>query len=104
MASVGSLIVIGGGIFFIPEYGITAMAWAMLTCFIVMCFLAWLVSRKFFPVNYPWGRIAIYASLACLAVYWGDVAQGAMAVRGAIFVALLAVFGLMEWRWIRRTF
>lgn len=104
MASVGSLIVIGGGIFFIPEYGITAMAWAMLTCFIVMCFLAWLVSRKFFPVNYPWGRIAIYASLACLAVYWGDVAQGAMEVRGAIFVALLAVFGLMEWRWIRRTF
>jgi O-antigen/teichoic acid export membrane protein len=112
MAAVGSLIVIGGGIFFVPEYGITAMAWAMLTCFIVMCFLAWLVSRKFFPVNYPWGRIAIYALLACTAVYcasWlpadvGDVAQDTMGGRIAIFMALLVAFGLLERGWIKRTF
>ncbi|TXF90782.1 hypothetical protein FUA23_04915 [Neolewinella aurantiaca] len=112
VATVGSVIVIGGGILFVPDYGIAAMAWAMLSCFIVMCFLAWLVSRKFFPVNYPWSRIAIYAGLACLAVYSatlftgqaGDGAQGAMAVRGAMFVALMVVFWLLERNWIRSTF
>lgn len=112
MAAVGSAIVIVGGIVFVPDYGIMAMAWSMLICFIVMCFLAWLVSLRFFPVNYPWGRIAIYAVLACVAVYLaallpeavGDAAQGAMLGRGAIFTALLVAFGLMERDWIRRTF
>lgn len=112
MAAIGSGIVIGGGILFIPDYGITAMAWSMLICFMVMCFLAWLVSRRFFPVDYPWGRIMIYAIMASAAVYlatllpeaMGDVAQDAMLARGAIFVALLVAFGLMERHWIRQTF
>ncbi len=104
MAAVGSAIVIAGGVLFIPDYGIMAMAWSMLACFVVMCFLAWLVSRRFFPVDYPWGRIVLYAVLASVAVYLGDVAQDAMLVRGAIFVALLVAFGLMERDWIRRTF
>lgn len=104
ISAFGSVIVIGGGILFVPEYGIMAMAWSMLACFVVMCFLAWLVSRRFFPVNYPWGRITIYAVLASVAVYLGDVAQDAMMVRTAIFIALLAAFGLLERDWIRRTF
>ena len=104
IAVIGSVIVVGGSMFFVREYGIIAPALAMLTCFVVMCFLAWLVSRRFFPVEYPWGRIAIYAVLASGAVYLGDVAQDAMLVRGAIFVALLVALGLMERNWIRRTF
>lgn len=104
IALVGSVIVVGGSMLFVRQYSIIAPAVAMLTCFVVMCFLAWLVSRRFFPVNYPWGRIAIYVALASLAVYLGGVAQDAMLVRGAIFMALLAAFGLLERNWIRRTF
>lgn len=103
IASVGSLIVVVGGVLFIPSYGIIAMAWSMLACFVVMSFLAWLVSRRFFPVGYPWGRIAAHSTLTCLAV-WGGGAQDAMGIRIAMFVALLFVLGLLERRWIVRTF
>jgi O-antigen/teichoic acid export membrane protein len=103
IASFGSLIVILGGVLFIPVYGIMAMAWSMLACFVVMSFLAWLVSRRFFPVDYPWARIALYTGLASLAVLGGG-AQDAMWVRIAIFVALLSLFALLERRWVERTF
>lgn len=112
MAAIGSAIVIGGGILFVPGYGIKAMAWSMLICFVVMCFLASLVSRRFFPVDYPWGRITIYVVMSCsmvvlassLSEAMGDGAQDAMWVRGAMFVGLIGIYWLMERAWIKRTF
>ena len=104
IAVIGSVIVVGGSMLFVGQYGIIAPALAMLTCFAVMCFLAWLVSRRFFPVNYPWGRIAIYAALACVAVFLGDAARDAMWSRGGLFLALLTALGLLERAWIRKTF
>lgn len=103
MALIGSAIVIGGSIAFTPEYGLWAPAVAMFSCFLVMSVLAWLVSRKFFPVDYPWARVLVYILLAVLAAYLGANA-GSMWVRGALFVALLAAFGLLERNWIKRTF
>ncbi|MFK8164611.1 MAG: lipopolysaccharide biosynthesis protein [Lewinella sp.] len=104
IALIGSAIVVGGSMAFIPVYGLWAPAWAMFACFVVMSFLAWLVSRRFFPVNYPWGRVLSYALLAVGAVYLGEVAGAAWWTRGAVFVSLLAAIAAMEWKWLRSTF
>jgi O-antigen/teichoic acid export membrane protein len=104
IALIGSGIVIGGSMAFTPIYGLWAPAWAMLGCFVVMSFLAWLVSRGFFPVNYPWARVFIYALLAVGAVYLGEVAGAAWWIRGAVFAGLLAAIAAMEWKWLRKTF
>lgn len=104
IALVGSFIVIGGSMAFTPEYGLWAPAWAMLLCFVVMSFLAWLVSRRFFPVTYPWGKVLAYVALAVGAVYLGEVAGAMWWTRGAIFVGLVAAFAALERKWLRATF
>ena len=104
IALIGSGIVIGGSMAFTPIYGLWAPAWAMLTCFVVMSFLGWLVSCRFFPVNYPWGRVLSYALLAVGAVCLGGAAGAAWWIRGAIFAALLAAIAALEWKWLRKTF
>lgn len=123
IATVGSLIVVGGGVLFTRAYGVYAPAWSMVACFAVMCTLAWRVSRRYFPVRYPLGRIALYPLLAAGAVGLADVwlpyappqeyteavfregaAAGAMAGRGAVFLLLLVSLCGLERRWLRRTF
>jgi len=103
IAAVGSAIVLAVGIGLVGRYGIWAPAWAMLTCYAVMCVLAWLVSRKYFPVAYPLGRVALYVLLAAATFYLAQT-QDAMIVRIAAFLSLSALMFGLEWRWIRRTF
>jgi O-antigen/teichoic acid export membrane protein len=113
IALVGSAIVLGGSISLVGSYGIWAPATAMLACFAVMCVLAYGVSRRYFPVEYPIGRIVVYL-LWGGGVLWGTDAlmdavigpggQAAMAIRAAAFLVLLAGLYLGERPWIKKTF
>ena len=103
IALVGSFIVLVGTIWFLPIYGLWAVALSMLTCFAVMCILAYAVSRRFFPVDYPIGRIFTYAALAA-AAWWAGSFSETFPYRTGLFLALVVVFGLMEKGWIKRTF
>ena len=103
IAVLGSVIVVGGSMLFVPVYGILAPAVAMFTCFTVMCALAYAVSVRFFPVAYPVGRILLLAALAAGASWLGWPLES-LALRALIFLALVAACGLVERRWIARTF
>jgi len=105
IALTGSGIVIGGSLLFINDHGIFAVATAMLVCFVVMCLLAWLVSRRYFRVDYPLGRILVYAVLASGTV-WSVAHFGVenMLVRVVVFLVLAATLFAIEMRWIRKTF
>ncbi|MEO0734967.1 MAG: hypothetical protein AAFZ52_19170, partial [Bacteroidota bacterium] len=103
IALVGSVLAIGTGVVFIEDYGIYAPAAGMLVCYTVMCFLGWLVSRRYFPVAYPLGRILGYVLLASATIYWART-QDAMFVRIAALLALTTALLVIEWPWIRRTF
>ncbi|MEM1356885.1 MAG: lipopolysaccharide biosynthesis protein [Bacteroidota bacterium] len=103
IAAIGSAIVVVLSIILMPQYGLWAPAFGMLCCYLVMCILAWLVSRRYFRVDYPLERILLYVMLAAGAVFLART-QDAIFVRGAIFVGLFVVFLAMEWRWLRRTF
>lgn len=100
IALVGAAIVVGGNILFIEDYGIFAPAWAGLACFFVMSVLAYLVSRRHFPVPYPIGRFFLYALATAGVVYLGWDWENTWARVGLLIVYTLGMTGF-EWRWLR---
>ncbi len=119
----GGIALIGSAFIFVintryaAELTIWAPAWGMLACYAVMCILAWFVSRKYFPVDYPLLRIGLYLLLALGATMLAARLEGAdnwtiagadagakWYIRGAVFALLLAGFGALEHKWVRRTF
>ena len=103
IALVGSVFAVGGPLLFTQRYGIHAPALGMLLCYLVMCGLAYRVSQRYFPVDYPFGRLLIYAVLAAGAVWLGEYAA-VMWYRAALILVLLLIFGLLERQWLLRTF
>lgn len=108
IALLGSLVVITTSTLFIGELGLYAPAVGMLGCYGLMTILAYWVSRQYFPVEYPVGRLAIYAVLAVSAVWaaklFGGADAGAMLGRSAVFLLLAASLILLELPWVRSTF
>lgn len=116
IALLGSCVVVVVGLLGTGTYGLYAPAFGMLGCFALMSALAYAVSRKYFPVNYPLGRLALYAVLTALAVWAGSFfegtfgelsgagAAGAMFGRGAVFLLLCTALAALEYRWARRAF
>ena len=103
IALVGSVFAVGGPLVFTQQYGMYAPAVGMLACFLVMCGLAYLVSQRYFPVNYPFARLLGYAALAAGAVWLGDFST-AMWYRALLILGLLLTLGLLERPWLLRTF
>lgn len=99
IAVIGSVIVLAGNLFFIKQLGIYAPAWASFICFLVMTILAYAVSRKYFPVPYQLGRMAIYALLTTIVVYLGW-SQESMVIRIALLLALFFILALSETKWM----
>ena len=103
IALAGSVFAVGGPLLFTAAYGIYAPAWGMLACFLVMTGLAYLVSRRYFPVDYPFGRITLYAALAAAAVWAGEF-SATMVYRALILLLFLLTLFLLERRWLLHTF
>jgi len=105
IALIGSVIAVGGSILLIDDFGLYAVAWSMMGCYAVMCLLAWRVSRRYFRVDYPLGRILLYAVLTGVAVWGAERLELALIwSRGAGFILLVSVLLLLERKWIMRTF
>ncbi|OAV46223.1 lipopolysaccharide biosynthesis protein [Lewinella sp. 4G2] len=101
IAFTGSIICAAVGIGFIGEYGIIAPALAMLACYLTMCVLAWLVTRRVFPVPYPLLRILLYIILSALTVYGALSLDAGLGARIAMFAALIVTYGAVEYKWLR---
>ncbi len=103
IAVVGSVFAVGGPLLFTERYGIYAPAWGMLACFLVMCVLAYFVSRRYFPVAYPFGRLLLYAGAAAGVCLLGTLSHHLL-WRGFLLLALVCLLALIERNWLRRTF
>lgn len=68
-AIVGAVISLILNILFIPKFGYTASAWAMLICFVSMTLLSYFFGQKYYKINYPVKRIGFYFVLA-LVIYF----------------------------------
>lgn len=64
IASLGALITIVLNFILIPKIGYTGSAWATLACYFSMVVISYLYGQKYYPINYPTGRIFLYLSVA----------------------------------------
>ena len=76
----------------------------MTVCYLVMCVLAYLVTRRYFPVPYPIGRILIYIVLAAGATYLARSRGAELLGSIAVFGGLVTVLAALEWKWLKITF
>lgn len=105
IALIGSVIAVGGSILLISDFGLYAVAYSMVGCYAVMCLLAWLVSRRYFRVNYPLGRILLYAILAGATVWGAELLElESIWSRGGLLIILMSIISILEWKWIKLTF
>ncbi|MGB3800158.1 MAG: lipopolysaccharide biosynthesis protein [Lewinella sp.] len=103
IALIGSFFAVGAPLVFTARYGIYAPAFGMLACFLVMSGLAYLVSRKYFPVAYPFGRLLLYVIIAGVTCYLGTFSE-AMWWRILLLLLCVGAVGLVERQWLLRTF
>ncbi len=66
ISCVGVIITLTIAILLIPDYGMIAMAWAALACYGFMAIASYLTGQRYYPVNYPIGRIILYLILTVM--------------------------------------
>ncbi|MDR1739897.1 MAG: oligosaccharide flippase family protein [Bacteroidales bacterium] len=95
IAVIGSALSIGLNVVLIPVFGYHGAAWAALACYFAITAISYFTGQKYYPVNYPLGRIFFYLLLAVslyvvkvlvdLEGFWGVL------VSVGLFVGYLAV-------------
>ena len=109
---IGALLVITGAavtvminLFFVPEYGYVASAWAHLACYSVMVILSYIWSRKYYRIPYRLFRMAGYMGLALCIFAFNELFLQEMIETGEWpGLVLLAIFGCTVVVGERKTF
>jgi O-antigen/teichoic acid export membrane protein len=60
----GAVLTIVLNIILVPMIGYIGAAWAALATYAFMCFATWITSLKYYPVPYPFARMAFYPALS----------------------------------------
>lgn len=89
----------------IPSVGYYGAAWAAFACYGFMAVASYLTGRRYFPVPYPMGRMAIYIGLAAglygISTFFEALPLG---FRLVIHTGLLGIFALLIYRLDAATF
>ena len=82
----------------IPSMGMMGAAWATLAAYALLAGLLYFLTRKFYPVTYQWGRMALALAVA-VALYLGcmrlEVLVGGSWGRIALELAAIALFAVL---------
>jgi O-antigen/teichoic acid export membrane protein len=86
-------------ILLIPRHGMVGAAWAMLAGFVTMIVIEFVVSRRFYPIPYQYGRLAkLVGVVTVLYAATGLVPSGAsLAVMAEKTALLLVGYPLLLW-------
>ena len=103
MALGGSLITIVLNVVLIKQgYSYYAPAWTALICYVFMTIVSYWAGQKYYPIQYPLGRMTLYLVLALLAFglsegirYWAKDAF--WVILSINFLILLAYFAAIAW-------
>jgi len=80
----------------IPQIGYIGGAWAALACYATMTILSYMLGQKYFPVDYPIGKITLYIGSAIL-VYLGSSQVAFMTSEHLILRLLVNTLFLLSW-------
>ncbi|MEO0776942.1 MAG: polysaccharide biosynthesis C-terminal domain-containing protein [Bacteroidota bacterium] len=64
ISTAGALISVGLNLYLIPRIGYLGSSWAALAAYFFMALCNYAASRRYYPVNYPVGKMAFYLLLA----------------------------------------
>lgn len=96
IALMGSIITLGINVAFIPSITIYAPAWASLACFVSMSVAGYLLTRKYWPVDYRLGKMLYYLVFSLLvwavSLWLKPILPDDMLMRMGIHTLLLVVF------------
>jgi len=65
----GALLTILINIFFIPQYGYVASAWARLICYVTIVLISYFLGQHYYPIKYPIANMMKYLILG-LILFW----------------------------------
>lgn len=65
-STIGCIVILLINIFFVPQYGYIASAWAFFTSNLVMMLLSYFWGQKYYPINYQIKLIAFYTFLTVI--------------------------------------
>ena len=92
----GAVITLSINLLFIPTIGYYAPAWAALACYGFMAITSYSIGRRYYPVDYPMGRIALYILLAVavfgISLWLEQMIKGGLLLKMAINTALLLTY------------
>ncbi|MBP3512786.1 MAG: lipopolysaccharide biosynthesis protein [Prevotella sp.] len=93
-SGIGCAVLITVNVLFVPRYGYMACAWAGVAGYGTAMTLSYIAGRRYYPIDYPLGRIAAYVLLAAVLFYGMTVANAGLALWAALAVntVLVAVF------------
>jgi O-antigen/teichoic acid export membrane protein len=98
----GALITIALNLILIPKMEVVGSAWASLACYTFMTLLCYLIGRKYYPVPYELGRIALHVVgvmvIYGISVMLGDLAGPGFGKHLIINTLLLSVYLLILFR------
>ncbi len=90
----------------IPSFGYMGAAYAKLLCYAAMMAAGWYFGQRYFPVNYPLRRMAIYVGLSLglwfLTERMADVLGYAFGVKMAVNTLFLLAFISIAWKMERK--
>ena len=89
----GSVITIALNVWLIPDYGYYGPGWAALACYLFMAGASYWTGQRYYPINYPVGRMTAYILLAVLFYGASEMLRGV--IDGRIGVSLIVNTGLM---------
>ena len=109
----GAAVTIGLNFLFVPSFGYFASAWTKLICYMSMVLLSYMIGRRYYPVDYPLKKLAVYF-LAALGIHFifrflhvhglGSCFIGSIAVGTLFFLGYGIFFLYMENISLRRIF
>lgn len=102
----GAVITIVLNVYWIPRIGYMGSAWAHLITYASMTFACWWWGRKYYPVEYNWGRVAFYIGFAWGLFFLGDFFEkrfaGSQVVALGFNTLLIGSFLITSWKLERK--
>ncbi len=107
----GALLTLGISVYFLPKIGFIASAWAALSCYGFMVFLAYCLGRRFYPIRYPVGRILFYV-LFIFGLYqtsdwfvqWTSLSPFILLINTLLLMIYFAVVWILDGQWLKSSF
>jgi len=93
----GALITIIVNIIFIPKIGIIAPAYAALACYLFMAMLSYFIGKKYYPIDYPIGKMLTYIIVAVAVFGLSEIIRPYLGgnIFKILFVNTLLLFGYL---------